>query len=467
VPNDHVISALGASYFRADRKGGGSRTVNLYPRVTADANEAQPFVLDSAPGQRRVLTLQGQVRGSHNADGRWFVVAGTGLYEISYTPADVLQVQFRGTVAGNEPVGMVHGRDQLCVVNGQQGYVLSLRGDNFNPINQAGWRGSYNVDHLDGYFVFVAPDTDQHYLSTIDDAGAIQAIDFSSADQSTDRLQVQVRFNGQMLFCGALSIEIWSNTGAPPPEYPLSRYSATPIEIGIVGRRAYAVTLDSFIFVGQTTRGVGGIYSFDGSQPQRISTDAVEQALLAPGVKLSECSTWSYHREGHEFVAFNAPGMNTTWVYDVATRLWHERALWVDGQHQPMQGKYVTLFAGKHYAIDGDAVCELTRDEPTVDGKNIVLERTFVISKQNLEPVQHRRLEVGCTTGNNGWLSLETSNDHGFRFDAALPVSLGETGRDGQVIAWHGLGTCKQRAYRLRCSGVAPMSIQKIVVNTS
>ena len=37
---------------------------------------------------------------------------------------------------------------------------------------------------------------------------------------------------------------------------------------------------------------------------------------------------WSYQDRGHAFVVLVHPGAETTWVYDVATQSWHERALW-------------------------------------------------------------------------------------------------------------------------------------------
>jgi hypothetical protein len=40
---------------------------------------------------------------------------------------------------------------------------------------------------------------------------------------------------------------------------------------------------------------------------------------------------YTYQQDGHAFYVLIFPEANTTWVFDVATGLWHERAGWVNG----------------------------------------------------------------------------------------------------------------------------------------
>jgi hypothetical protein len=68
-------------------------------------------------------------------------------------------------------------------------------------------------------------------------------------------------------------------------------------------------------------------YRAQGYTPQRISTHAVEQAWNAVST-MEDVICWSYQDRGHAFACFYLPQAETTWVYDVATQAWHERALW-------------------------------------------------------------------------------------------------------------------------------------------
>ena len=43
---------------------------------------------------------------------------------------------------------------------------------------------------------------------------------------------------------------------------------------------------------------------------------------------MADAILWSYQDRGHAFVCVYLPQAETTWVYDVATQAWHERALW-------------------------------------------------------------------------------------------------------------------------------------------
>jgi hypothetical protein len=68
-------------------------------------------------------------------------------------------------------------------------------------------------------------------------------------------------------------------------------------------------------------------YRAQGYTPQRISTHAVEHAW-AQYPRMDDTIAWSYQDKGHAFAAWYVPSAETTWTYDAATGVWHERALW-------------------------------------------------------------------------------------------------------------------------------------------
>lgn len=459
MAGQRIIQCIGPSYQLADRKAAVQRAVNLYMSEIEGLGEDKQVVLDSAPGLTLFLNLGMEVRGSYNADGRWFVAANSTLYEI----VSGAQVS-RGTLNSSSGyVSMKHGTNQLVCVDGQDGYVLNLTTNLLAQIVSDGWRGSVWVEHLDGYFVFVAPETEQFYISAIDDGTSLDALDFSSADSQPDNIVTHRVSKRELYLLGTRSVEVWINNGGA--DFPLTRYNTTPIDVGVVGYRAAVIAAEALVWVGQTDRGAGYVYALNGYQPIRISTQAVEQALRSC-TDLSLCTMWTYQTEGAEFVAVNGPGMETTWVWDASTRQWHERAELVSGNYTPLRTDQVTFAQGNHYATSGTSIYLIDPEAFSLAGDPLVRERTWPhFMLPSMEPVSYRCLELACTTGGGGNITLEVSNDGGYTFGAPLLRSLGAIGRWMQRVRWQMLGTSRDRVFRLRCTDAVRLTIHGAAVD--
>jgi hypothetical protein len=259
------------------------------------------------------------------------------------------------------------------------------------------------------------------------------------------------------------------NTGAA--DFPFERIQGASIDVGAVGRYAVCTTADAVVFVGQSIAGGPYVYRLQGYQPVRISTQAVEQALQK-STDLSQASLWTYQDAGGEFVCVDAPGLDSTWVWDAATGQWHERGEWVDGAWQPSRIVHAAYLADTHFVAGGTKLYRMSRDYKTLAGDVLMRERTWPhLVDANLEPVSYYRLAVRCTSGEEsaiGRLSLEISNDGGSVFGPPLARSLGAIGRRIQQIRWLGLGTCPaggSRVFRLRCSDPVGLTIQGAAIN--
>jgi hypothetical protein len=127
---------------------------------------------------------------------------------------------------------------------------------------------------------------------------------------------------------GTNSVEVWYDSGAA--DFPLTPVQGALNEVGCIA--AYSVAkLDNGIFwLGADARGRGIVYRANGYTAQRISTHAVEWQIQQYGT-LSDAIAYTYQQDGHAFYVLIFPSANTTWVYDVATSVWHERAAFVNG----------------------------------------------------------------------------------------------------------------------------------------
>lgn len=460
------IKAIGPSYQLADRKSAVQRSVNCYLRQIEGLGEDRQLVLDSAPGLALLVDFGAVIRGSVNADGRWFVVAGSGLYEVQSSGA----YQIRGSLITNTGfVSLSYSESQLVAVDGPNGYVLNLFGNTFAQIASAGWRGSDWVEYLDGYSIFAEPGTDQFYISGIEDAASLDPLDFSSADAQPDKILAFRVLKREIYFFGRKSTEVWINSGGA--DFPFARFNSTPIDVGCVGKRAAVLAGDTLVFVGRTVNGSGFVYRMDGHQPVRISTQAVEEALKT-STDISQTAMWAYQTEGSEFAAINAPGMQTTWVYEFSTQQWAERAELAPpgsvNQWQPFRADLMTFYDQKHFCASGTKLYLLDKNAETFDGAEIVVERTWPhLMLPSAEPVSYRGLEVQCTTGSEaaGVMTLEVSNDGGYVYGPPLLRSLGATGRRMQRVRWGFLGSAINRVFRLRTSSAVPMVIHSAEVD--
>ena len=450
-------AAVGPSYRLADKKAAVQSAINCYPKRL----EGDRSMMHSTPGEVEIAALGAEIRGSRNVDGRWFVASGNILYEVTALGATTVRAVLN-TVSGF--VGMAHNKTQLAIVDGANLYVFNLNTNLANRITAPGWRGSNDVHELDGYFIFVAPATDQFYISAIDDGTKLNALDFSSADSSPDNIVAHPVSHRQLWLFGTRSTEIWIDSGALA--FPFVRYNSYTLDVGCVGPRAAINAADTLFWIGQTDRGTGIVYMAAGNQPQRVSTQAIEEAL-ASSTNLAAATMWTYQIEGHEFIGINAPGLSSTFVYDAAVQQWHERAEW-DAGWMPLRSRLVTAVGTDHFA--GDANGQLVRLDDaanSLSGRVLVRERTWPhINPPSAEMLTFYGLELQMTTGFGGNVTLQISNDGGKTFGPMLLRSLGAIGRTMQRIRWLGLGTAFNRVFRIRCSDAVPFGIHSATLDT-
>lgn len=454
MAGSRYIEAVGPSYHLTDKKAATETAVNTFPSRL----KGQNWILESAPGTVLKTSLGRECRGSRYVSGidRWFVVSGFTLYEMSLDGLTATALGALSTSSG--PVSLANNTTQLAIVDGDNLYIFTFSLNTFTRITSPGWRGSDSVSELDGYFIFADPGTDQYYISAIDDGTNLDALDFTSADAQPDFIVGHTVSHHQLFVMGGESTEIWIDSGGQ--DFPFTRYNSYPIEVGMVGPHAFVNAASTFYFVGKTKNGTGVVYSVEGNRPVPISNHAVEQALLS-STDISAVTMWAYQPENHEFVAINAPGLKTTWVYDARHKQWHERGLWVDDDWQPLPWAFVTAIGTRHFCGDMDGDISLLDEKiDQIKGEHLVRERTWPhMINPSMESVSYLGVEVSCETGYGGSITLEISNDGGTTFGPKLARYLGATGRRMERIRWNRLGSSRNRVFRLRCSDPVPWTI--------
>lgn len=465
------VRCVGPSYPLADRKASAQRSVNLYLSAIEGQGEDKQFILRGCHGVAvtdLIAIATDSLRGmAGSIDGsRLYVIDGAYFWNYDAATGSGSGSAVLSTASGDirMATGVTSaGIEATVIVDGEHGYV-SQDGGSPQIFSDAadGWRGSTQVEYLDGYFIFVATDDDlseQFYICTADTLFSIDALDFSSADRLPDPIIAARVCRQQLYLFGSRSTEIWVNSG--DADFPFARYNSAPSDVGIVGKKAVIKTSDSLFMVGLTERGQAAVYSLAGNLPKRVSTRAVEETLLAAGAGLANCRMWTYQTAGAEFVGIEVPGARATWVYDLATQQWHERCRLnpADGQLDRMHIVDIITLGGRHFVAfttgddDQTGGVYVMSDATQWVNEPLIRERTWPhLISPSAEMVRYASLELMRSTGSGGTVTLEISNDGGNTWGTELPRSLGATGRFMQRVRWNFLGQARDRVFRIRCS---------------
>jgi hypothetical protein len=334
---------LGSTYVTRSVNAADARMVNLFPEIVPEAGK-EPAFLNRAPGLKLLSTVgTGPIRGlwafSPN-DGIGFVVSGNELYKINNSYVATLL----GSVSGTGPVSMTDNGTQLFIACNGPSFIYNAATNAFGQITDPDFPGAVTVTYLDGYFVFNEPDSQKLWVTQLLDGTSIDPLDFASTEGSPDGLLAVISNFREVWAFGTNSIEVWFDSGAT--DFPLQRIQGAFNELGCAAPFSIAKMDNGLFWLGRDRRGQGIVYRANGYTGQRISTHAVEWQIQQY-TDMSDAIGYTYQQDGHSFYVLVFPTANTTWVYDVATQAWHERASWDNGAFTRHRGNCQMAFNNK------------------------------------------------------------------------------------------------------------------------
>lgn len=316
---------LGSSYVARSVNAADSRMVNLFPEIVPEGGK-EPAFLNRAPGLRLLANMgDGPIRGMWQYEGSAYVVSGNVLYKVD----TLWRATPIGTVSGSPgPVSMSDNGTQLFVACNGPSYIYNRLTDQFKQIDDPDFPGAVTVGYLNGYFVFNEPNSQRIWITQLLDGTSIDPLDFASAEGSPDGLVSLLISHREAWLFGTNSVEVWYDSGAA--DFPLTPVQGAFNEIGCIAAFSVAKLDNGIFWLGADARGRGIVYRANGYTAQRVSTHAVEWQIQQYGT-LSDAIAYTYQQDGHAFYVLIFPSANTTWVFDVATSAWHERAAFVNG----------------------------------------------------------------------------------------------------------------------------------------
>jgi hypothetical protein len=221
--------------------------------------------------------------------------------------------------------------------------------------------GAVGCGFLDGWFVFNQPDSQIFWV--MDSTGTtVDPLYFASAEGSPDNLVTLIVDHREIWLFGQNSVEVWYDAGLP--DFPMARIQGAFNEIGCLAPYSVAKLDNGLFWLGTDARGNGIVYRSKGYSGERVSTHAVEWQIQQYAT-LSDAVGYTYQQDGHSFYVLNFPNANTTWVYDVATGAWHERAGWENNDFTRTRGNCQMNF-NNEIVIGDYRTGEIFAYDPTV-----------------------------------------------------------------------------------------------------
>jgi hypothetical protein len=490
---------LGQAYVARSVNAADNRMINLFPEVIPNEGKEAGF-LNRAPGLRLLASVGlGPVRGLWTFNGVGYVVSGNELYRIdsAYTPTLI------GAVSGTGPVSMADNGTQLFIAANGPSYIYNSVTLAYGPITDPDFPGAVTVSYLDGYFTFNEPNSQKIWVTALLDGTSIDPLDFASAEGSPDGLVAVLVNNREAWLFGTNSIEVWYDAGTP--DFPLARIQGASNEIGCVAPYSVAKLDNSLFWLGQDARGRGIVYRNNGYTGVRASNHAIEWQIQSYG-NISDAIAYTYQQDGHSFYVLTFPSASKTWVYDVSTQSWHERAGWVNGSFTRHRSNCQMAFNskiivgdfenGNIYAFDLDVYADNGQIQ-----KWLRSWRAIPSGQNNLKRTAQHTMQLDCETGvglngidpndgvewffytssgdqlvtNNGNLllfspptvegadpeaMLRWSDDGGHTWSNEHWASMGRIGQYGRRVFWRRLGmTQKLRDRVYEVSGTDPVKI--------
>lgn len=431
------------------------RRLNCYYQVRKDKDRTAIAVLGT-PGMLPQMsipsgTLQA-ARGILGNSTQLFAVVANQFLSLNAPPvlggaATVVATGSINSIAG--PVSMALNPTQVCVVDGTNGWIFTPATGVLSQITSAGFpNGATTVTACNGFFICVAPGTNQFFVSNFNDGKTWNALSFAEASQYNDPLIACDQLGGMLLPFSYSHLEFWQNSGLTTE--PFTYIANTATEYGLAAPFSKIHCADTIVFLTQTREGGLQFARIKGYGVEVISTpdiDKILQSLTTTG----DCEALSYQTDDSKFAQFTFPSENRSFLYNATNSMWSETQSGITAAYASRHiGRFSTTYQGKTLISDYNGP-NLYRPDPatfTDNGKTVVRE---VITRCALDDQNYFRcgqmyfdMEVGVGA------SSPTSQ----AFNPQVMIQVSRDSRDFGPEQWVSLGKqgqYKQRVTRRRC----------------
>jgi hypothetical protein len=458
---------VGAAYQAASPTQDAQDLVNWYPEIdmTKQPGERGVIALYPTPGffAKLAVFANVQIRGFRVRPGGQFLyfVAGDRLYETNSTFSVTTLVGSLATTTG--PVSITDNGSSIYLADGVNRYYYTWGTATFAIIADGAFAGGDEVDVIDNFIVYTKVGSNQWGATS---AGVVTSsgLSFGRKDSAPDNIVSLIVNKREVFILGETTSEVWVDAGLFP--FPFQKLPGTNMQHGCAAKASVARLGETFAFLAKDDRGQAIVVHMNGYLPVRISTHPIENEIQTYST-VSDAIGFSYQQAGHEFYVLTFPTADKTWVYDLATQLWHRRALRDSGNvYHRDRANCACFFQGFNLVGDKENgiiyAASLTTFTDYSDagggaGNAIPRIRRCRHLTSDLRYVYHHDLQiqfqpgVGLITGQGSdpQAMLRWSDDGGFTWNGPRSTSIGSIGQYKNRAIWRALGRSRDRIYEV------------------
>lgn len=464
-----------------------SRSVSVNNQATVNFMQAvksrgakSTYVLEPAPGLvDRAALGNGPIRSSKMVSS---VIRGAGkeLYGVYGTKLMAQTVSSGnieiGTLDSNPGrVHMARGRNYIAMVDGVSGYTYN--GTTFAKITSLDFPGNFvpagkptHMDYIDGFFVVNDANTDNFYISGLEDPTSWNALDFEAASVAPDNALAHIATESLLWIFGEETGQAYYNNG--DPDFPYEIILSATQDVGILAPDSLAKSDAGIFFLGTTPEGGRFVYRINGQAGRIITNDEQENFLLSV-TDPTDAYGFIYQQGGKSFYVLQLsatsgddPRPSSTLIYNIKAGSWESRELqdgsaWRAGGHGILGGKNIV---GSRLQARN---LELDLNNYTDAGEEMVrIRRSLIYHKDNhlmewWALVIDVQGGVGTQSGQgiDPVILMRYSDDGGQTWSSYLVGKIGKIGDTMRRVVFHNLGQGRNRVFEIRISDPVPITI--------
>jgi hypothetical protein len=461
---------IGAAYKARATVLATEQCINMYPEI-GNPTAKNVMCLLGTPGKRLWANFPGgAVRGALRFSATvGVVVSGTNVYVTNTAGVGTLI----GTITGGTtPVSMASNGTTVMLVTGPTGYVINPTAGTMAQIVDPDFIGADSVGFVDGYFIFNKTGTGQFQITSLYGTD-IDPLDFATSEGAPDLLLALLVDHREVWLFNEATTEVYWNSGNP--DFPFERINGAFIENGTAAKYSPAKMDNSVYWLSFNEEGQGMVLRALGYQPERVSDHGVEYALGQMS-RIDDAVGYAYQQEGHSFYVLTFPTAEQTWVFDVRTNMWHQRAYrnTTSGAYERDRAMCLMNFAGKLLVGDhtNGNIYQLDLDYFTDNGDLVPRVRTTpYLSDPNYRFQIFDWLQVDMktgvglsaavgTSGEDPQVILQWSDDGGQVWSNEHYASAGKIGERHRRARWRRMGRSMSRVYRVTI--VEPVRVELV-----